>query len=756
MRIEELRIKSFGGLKDKVISFSPSANVIYGENESGKSTVAAFIKFIFYGVSAKSTIGEIKERDRYLPFDSADCGGSLIVDIGGRRCQIERFMAVGGKKKETVREEVSVVDLITGETVTTDKDLGEYFFGVSEKVFLETAFFGQLSDTSFSSGDMSTAMGNILFSGSEQIDAAKATKKLDELRVGLLHKNEKGGRIFQLRERERELCGLLSSAKEDNIKRIECEGNIARISSTLDEKIKEEAAAEKRAEAAKLYNAKRLFDMIKREEDKKKDRENILRVISPSGTPFPSDRIESAKDIVKRIKEQNSAIAETERVLAVETKEIEEKQPREQERSAIDALGGELKAGELFSSLINGGKTKTAVGAVLLAVAVISALLSFFIPFGKYVLMAAIALLLISVIFFALGNGNRKEAKNLARIFGDIRPSEFFACLGGYSRKKTECEALVLARRNTEEKLSREKAMLEVLYKEEYRAVALLSEVSGMPLGNSLEETVEAAENANIRIRELLADIASINATMSAYSDQLSGKKEEDVISALKATGVEDPSVLNEQEENAALNFYRNQKNTLQERLYQLKVEETRLKANTLDSVALTAELFDVREEKKKREKQYRACSLAIDALADAGGKLREGVSPRISEYACSLMSKATGGKYSNITVSPALGTGIEIDGAIKSLEYLSAGTRDLAYISLRFALIDLLYLREKPPVVFDESFAHQDARRTAEAMSLLEELGKEGLQTLLLTCKKEEPEIAKNKGINVINMSDN
>ena len=44
MIIEKIVIKSFGLITDLTLEFSDSINVIEGQNESGKSTIAAFIK----------------------------------------------------------------------------------------------------------------------------------------------------------------------------------------------------------------------------------------------------------------------------------------------------------------------------------------------------------------------------------------------------------------------------------------------------------------------------------------------------------------------------------------------------------------------------------------------------------------------------------------------------------------------------------------------------------------------------------------
>ena len=50
MLIRNIHIISFGMLYDRHIRFGDGLNVIEGENETGKSTVGAFVKFMFYGL----------------------------------------------------------------------------------------------------------------------------------------------------------------------------------------------------------------------------------------------------------------------------------------------------------------------------------------------------------------------------------------------------------------------------------------------------------------------------------------------------------------------------------------------------------------------------------------------------------------------------------------------------------------------------------------------------------------------------------
>ena len=54
MKITQLNISEFGRLKNTQITLDDGINIISGDNESGKSTVMLFIRFMFYGLPKKS------------------------------------------------------------------------------------------------------------------------------------------------------------------------------------------------------------------------------------------------------------------------------------------------------------------------------------------------------------------------------------------------------------------------------------------------------------------------------------------------------------------------------------------------------------------------------------------------------------------------------------------------------------------------------------------------------------------------------
>ena len=54
MRIESLHIDRFGKLRDFDLTLEEGLTLIYGRNESGKSTVMAFLRAMLYGLNGKS------------------------------------------------------------------------------------------------------------------------------------------------------------------------------------------------------------------------------------------------------------------------------------------------------------------------------------------------------------------------------------------------------------------------------------------------------------------------------------------------------------------------------------------------------------------------------------------------------------------------------------------------------------------------------------------------------------------------------
>lgn len=69
MKIEKIKINNYGGLKGKEIDLRENINIIYGKNESGKSTILKFIINSLYGISKNKKGKEISDYEKYKPWD---------------------------------------------------------------------------------------------------------------------------------------------------------------------------------------------------------------------------------------------------------------------------------------------------------------------------------------------------------------------------------------------------------------------------------------------------------------------------------------------------------------------------------------------------------------------------------------------------------------------------------------------------------------------------------------------------------------
>ena len=142
MIIKSVNINSFGGIKNKKINFSKGLNIVYGENEAGKSTIQSFIKIWLYGFSSyKGKDYKLNERIKYTPNDGDNISGELNVIHEDKEYIIRRTF--GRTKKEDTS---IIIDSITGEEVQyiNKEEPGKYFFNINRSTFINTVFIGQL------------------------------------------------------------------------------------------------------------------------------------------------------------------------------------------------------------------------------------------------------------------------------------------------------------------------------------------------------------------------------------------------------------------------------------------------------------------------------------------------------------------------------------------------------------------------------------------------------------------------------------
>lgn len=175
MKIEELDLAGFGRFTNKRITLQDGLNLIFGENEAGKTTLQHFIVGMFYGFFVPTARRKTYTDDysRYEPWNrDATYGGTLICSKGGRRYRIQRVF-----QKE--RESVIIFDADSGEDISAEfpydpvtrlRDPGPVLCGVSRTVFCNTANVAQLEITP--QGEFSAAWEDQILSLTETADSS--------------------------------------------------------------------------------------------------------------------------------------------------------------------------------------------------------------------------------------------------------------------------------------------------------------------------------------------------------------------------------------------------------------------------------------------------------------------------------------------------------------------------------------------------------------------------------------------------------
>ena len=137
MKVEEIKINSFGTLRNKEINLSDKINIIHGKNESGKSTLLTYIKTAFYGISRNKNGKEISDYDKYKPWSGEEFSGKIkyTLDSG------EQFEIFRDFNKKNPKIYNAKLEDVTNQFNIDKKEGSQFFFeqvGIDENIFTST------------------------------------------------------------------------------------------------------------------------------------------------------------------------------------------------------------------------------------------------------------------------------------------------------------------------------------------------------------------------------------------------------------------------------------------------------------------------------------------------------------------------------------------------------------------------------------------------------------------------------------------
>lgn len=222
MIINKLEIKNFGKLHEKKVKFQPGINVVYGENESGKSTLHTFIRSVLFGMEHSDRKTE-KENSykRCEPWENPTYyAGNMEFTCGEKTFLLSRNFY-----KET--EHARLVNLEDGEHLSVESgDLQMLLGGINEGIFDNTVSIGQLKCVAGRSlaEELQNYIMNYEGGGDEEMNPARAVASLREKRSQLQQQKKQEQEQVEAKCRELQAkIELLQSQKES------CQGKMEEL-----------------------------------------------------------------------------------------------------------------------------------------------------------------------------------------------------------------------------------------------------------------------------------------------------------------------------------------------------------------------------------------------------------------------------------------------------------------------------------------------------------------------------------------------
>ena len=720
MKIHEMNA-TFGYLNNARLELGDGLNIIQAPNESGKSTWSAFIRTMLYGINTadRDKAGYLSDKTRYRPWNDSAMGGTMSLTVQDSDITIQRSSLGKAPMKK-----FEAVYTGTGETVDglTGENAGQILTGVSEAVFVRSAFIGQSSVRIDRAPELERRIAAIVSSGEETTSYSEADSRLRAWLRKLQY--NRSGEIPALAARIDEAKERLEALKKANDDTVQIKDSMTELerecavleteTSAFDriEKLEERRRAEtaeaeaKQAEEAAFRAAEAAKNLGAGTDIKEKLRKGYEELGTYAGEVHTGEQRRTA----------------AEEMLAA-AKEVAATSPfdgRTPERAAEYAD----KARETAA-----GKKKNTLTAAVLAAAAVLCLIAALLLSGtaRTVLFIAMGVLLAGAAVLAvLAAGFMKTEKLIIDACGESDPERLAQMAEDY---KKHCDRREKAELDLEDAVSAHD-----------EAKRLLAEKTG--------ELLEQARQAD-------PDIPGVEGIPDLMDRIDSAKRESERLSMAAAfarsRAEELAARLPEADDAGEFIMPRYDRETTSRKLAEtrVKLEEARAEYNRMqgqsrvmgDPVVISGEILALESELKDRRREYDALELAIDMLANANTEIQTRFSPMLSRAAGDIFRKLTGGRYDMLVFDRSFDAQArQHDEPIgRDVISLSAGTADQVYLAFRLAVCELAVPDEDPcPLILDDALTNFDDTRMGFALDYLRELS-EKRQVILFTCHSRE-----------------
>lgn len=255
MKIKNIKINHYGNLENKEINLDNKINIIYGKNESGKSTLLNYIKNIFYGISKNKNGKEISDYEKYKPWMKEEFSGKLKYELDNGN-SFEIFRDFHKKNPKIFNENY---EDILKEFNIDKKDGSQFFYDqtkIDETMFLSTVVSMQqeVRLNKQSQNVLVQKLANIAGTGDDGVSFKKAIDKLNKRQVDQIGTDRTQGKPINLvRDKMRQISFVIKDIKtsgnskteieekkkklEEKILKLEIKNNIIKKLNKLNSKI---------------------------------------------------------------------------------------------------------------------------------------------------------------------------------------------------------------------------------------------------------------------------------------------------------------------------------------------------------------------------------------------------------------------------------------------------------------------------------------------------------------------------------------
>ena len=708
---------TFGKLSNETLSLDRGLNVIYGKNESGKSTWSSFIRAMLYGISTREQRKEgfLPDKEKFLPWNGEPMYGKMEISSPDGDMTIERTSAKSG-----IFTKVSSTYDETGK----EAPIGEELVGVSKSVYEKTAFIRQAAIGITGDAETERRILSIASSGDESVSAGEVINRLKK-RQRTLRSVGKNGEIPKLE-------ATISALTNEIIEREAREAEISKLSESLDAQKVQEKKLSRALAIAKAEEEKRKRNYISSANEEFAAASKRLSEVSEYPTRRELDMFVTKKTEWERAtfeKEQG------ERVLNLLREELS-KSESEISSSPFANMAEEevmLTAERDIEALSASEKKKKSpvAGIVFIAVAAIFAALGavinylIFIP-AALVFAAGIVLLIISP------KKDDSKKNEIISKYGTADTTAIRRLLSDYCAACARGRELS-AKISAEEEEDRKKATIVEICASDMKSIS-----ARFANGNDFDE-------AERRLRELSL------LREEAYTVEAAARAKVEALAA--ATDMAEPVIeydeceipdRSAEELEAELLALRDEI-----KRFEIAIATQRASASSFSPSAADAERAALLEKLAAANFEYDALSLAIDTIDEAETELKNRFSPEIEKRTSEIFKYLCGGSFSLVRIKNSdFDMQVSKGAASAPREYLSLsqGTVDELYFALRLALFETIVPEDTaPPLVLDDVFVNFDNERMKKALDLLLEKSRER-QIILFSCHTREAEYLKDR----------